>query len=104
MVITAESEALTLAALRKRILEDARRLDKQARFEEEEKRTLNGREVLVLKWTVKTERGTNTFLGCLYSGEGFSIELIIWANEKVFAQKRAELVALLNGFEVTKSK
>ncbi len=74
------------------------------RIEEEEKRTVNGLEVLMLKWTVKSERGTLTYLGYFYSEEAGAIQLITWASQKAFPRKRPELEALLNGFEVTKAK
>ncbi len=101
-LVTTDRINMPFPALRKQVVDTVRREDKEARVLEEEKRTVNGSEVLFLRVNAKPKGVPFTFLYYLYSGDTGTIVLSTWTGQDLFKAYRSEMETLLNGLEIVK--
>lgn len=103
-LVTHERLEVEAAGLKKFVTENMRSVDKDAKVVLDEKRTVNGKEVLCLAFEVSTNGAKFTFLGYYYSGDEGTAQLVTWTGQKLFKELRPEMEAFLNGFEIIKKK
>ena len=101
-MVIAERIQIPLETLKRVALENAKKADKDTKIIKEEKRTVNGKEVLCLIMNAKPEGVPITFYGYYYSGEQGAIQVLTWTGENLFQELKPELEAFLNGFEIVK--
>ena len=77
-------------------------VDENATAVKEEKRIVNGKTVLSLIMSVKTQGTSFIFYSYYYTGDEGSIQVVTWTGENLFKELQPEMEAFLNGFEITK--
>ena len=102
VMIIAERIMVPLDTLKKAALENARAVDENAAIVQEEKRKVNGTEILCLAINAKPEGIPVTYYGYYYSGEAGSIQVISYTGQNIFAELKPELDKFLNGFVILK--
>ena len=103
-LVIAERILVPLGTLKKGAVDNWRSVDKNVKVVLEEKRTVNGKEVLCLTAEVESEEVAFTFHGYYYSGEVGSIQVLTWTGRNLFKEVKPELEAFLNGFEIVEKK
>ena len=101
-LVVAERIIVPLEILKRVALENAQKLDQNARIIKEEKRIVNGNEVLCLIMSAKPQGMAMTYYNYYYSGKEGSIQVITWTGENLFEEVKPELETFLNGFEIIK--
>ena len=101
-MVIAERIMITPEALKRHALEHARRADKDAKIVKEEKRVVNGKEVLCLIINVTRDGVPLTWYGYYYTGDEGSFQALTWTFQNVFQELKPELEAFLNGLEILK--
>ena len=101
-LVIAERIMVPLETLKRIALANARQLDDGARIIKEEKRTVNGSEVLCLILNAKPQGMPMTYYNYYYSGKEGSIQVVTWTGENAFEEVKPDLEAFLNGFEIIK--
>jgi len=103
-LVMAERIQVPLATLKKIAVENWRSVDKNAKVVLDEKRTVNGKEVLCLAAEVESEGVAFTFFGYYYSSEAGTVQVLTWTGRNLFKEFKPELEAFLNGFEIIEKK
>jgi len=103
-LVIAERILVPLGTLKKGAVDNWRSVDKNVKVVLEEKRTVNGKEVLCLTAEVESEEVAFTFHGYYHSGEVGSIQVLTWTGRNLFKEVKPELEAFLNGFEIVEKK
>jgi hypothetical protein len=103
-MIIAERLVIPLETLKKVAIENIRKVDKDAAILEEEKRVVNGTEVLSMVINMKPEGIGVTMYSYYYVGKEGAIQVVTWAGQNLFQELRPELEAFLNGFEIIKEE
>jgi hypothetical protein len=100
-LVIAERLAIPLEGLKTSALDTWGKSDKDFKLLKEEKRIVNGKEVLCLTANVTAKGIPFTFYGYYYSGKEGSIQLVTWTGQNLFDELKPDLEAFLNGFTVT---
>jgi len=103
-LIIAERLEIPLATLKKAAIENARMADRNAKIVHEEKRTVNGKEMLCLTIEAEINDVPFTFFGYYYSGDEGSFQILTWTGRKLFKEAKPEMEEFLNGFEIIKKQ
>ena len=103
-MIIAERIEVPIEALKKAAIENMKMVDKNTKIVFEEKRTVNGKEMICLTLEVTTEGVPFTFHGYIYTGDEGSFQIVTWTGRKLFKEVKPEMEAFLNGFVILKKK
>jgi hypothetical protein len=95
---------MPISILKKAVLENLMKVDKDATIIREEARLVNGTEVLCLTINAKIKGVPFTYHGYYYSGEQGSIQVLTWTGQNLFQELQPELDRFLNGFEIVKKE
>lgn len=95
---------IPLEPLKNHVFENALNLDKKAKIVFEEKRTVNGKEILCFTLELSPEGIPVTFHVYLYSGDEGSIQVLTWTGRNLFKQHKTEMESFMNGLEIIKKK
>jgi len=101
-MVVAERLQVPLPALKKSVLDNMKRVDPESKVLLDEKRTVNGLEMRCLTVEAAVQEIPLTYHIYLYAGDEGSIQLMTWTGRKLFKESKADMEALLNGFEVVK--
>ena len=96
--IISEKIALPLDTLRSAALVNMRKNDPNAKVVMEEKRTVNGKDVIVLQVDLSTSGIAFRFYGYCYSGTSGSLQIWTFTAASAFERNLADFTELLNGF------
>jgi len=91
-----------LSALKKVVLDSAVQAAPDAKILSEEKRIVNGHELLCLKIEGSVSQIPFTYYGYYYSGNGGTLQLITFTSQNLFAEYQKDFTDLLNGLEIYK--
>lgn len=103
VIVIAERIQIPLATLKKAQIERLRSVDENARITFEEKRTVNGKELLCMTSEFVVEGIPAAYHGYYYSGDEGSIQVIAWTGRNLFKELKPEIEAFLNGLEIAKT-
>jgi hypothetical protein len=103
-MIIAEGLSIPMTALKRIALENARMAAPDARIILEEKRIVNGREVLCLKILGTIEQIPFTYYGYYYGGPAGTIQVITFTGQNLFNRYEAEFTSFLNGLEIDETE
>jgi len=101
-MVIAQRFAVSPLVLKETVLKNARSADPEAKIIKEEKRTVNGSDVTFLMISVKFQGTPFTYMYDLYTGDAGTIQILTFADQNLINEYRADMEALLNGFEVLK--
>jgi hypothetical protein len=101
-MVIAERLSIPLATLKEIVMRNIRKVDKEAKIVEEEKRTVNGNDVLFLTINAKVQGIPFTYMYYLYSGDAGTIQLLTFTGQNLFKEYKQDMEAFLNGFETVK--
>jgi hypothetical protein len=99
-VIISERLTMPLDTLKEAALAYWREADADARIIKEERRRVNGKEVLCLIANVKPRGIPLTFYGYYYSGKQGAVQVVTWTGQNLFDEVKPEMGKFLNGFVV----
>jgi hypothetical protein len=102
-MVIAERLTFGLDSLKKIALENAQSLDPNAKITMEEKRKVNGVEVLAMQIEGTMDGIGFIYYGYYFTGKLTSIQLVTYTNTDLFAQYEDELTEFLNGLQVDSS-
>jgi hypothetical protein len=91
-----------LDALKAAALENAKSIDPEAKVVQEERRKVNGLDVLALTMHVNANGIPITFYGHYYSGEIGAVQIVTWTGRNLFQEMKPKLDVFLNGFDLIK--
>jgi hypothetical protein len=97
-----ERIAMPLDALKEIALTNIRTQDPKAKVISDEKRLVNGNEVLSLIIELTSHQVPITFHYYLYTGKAGSIQLATWTGSNLFEEYQKDFNDLLNGLELYK--
>ena len=100
-MVIAERIFLPLETLKRVALLNMKKVDNDLKIVQEEKRMVNGKEVLSLVVDVQAEGVPLTFYGYYASGDEGSFQVLTWTSQNLFREMKPELEAFLNGFVIT---
>jgi hypothetical protein len=100
--IIAERIEIPLDTLKKMVVENARLVDKDAKIVFEERRVVNGNEVLCLTVEAEVEGVPITYHDYLYSGHEGTIQVMTGTGRNLFKEVKPQMEAFLNGFVISK--
>ena len=101
-MVIAERFMLPLDTLKEAAISNIQDIDPAATVVKEERRKVNGREVLCMTINAKPKGIPATYYGYYYTGEEGSIQVITFTAQNLFKEIKPELDAFLNGFTLLK--
>ncbi len=101
-MVIAERITMPLKALRRVAIENVKAVGKNVRVESEEKRVINGSEVLMLKISAVIQSIPFVYYNYYYTGKIGSIQIITYTGANLFEEYKADFDDLLNGFVILK--
>jgi hypothetical protein len=101
-MVISERIAIPVSALKDFVLDSARRAAPDAKIISEEKRTVNGHEVLCLKFEGTIKEIPFAYYGYYYSGPAGTLQVITYTGQNLFAEFQKDFTDLLNGVEIYK--
>lgn len=99
-MIIAEELTIPMTALKRIALENAKQAAPDARIVLEEKRVVNGREILCLRIQGTIEQVPFTYYGYYYGGPAGTIQVITFTGQTLFNRYETEFTSFLNGLEI----
>lgn len=99
-MVIAERVEIPVDQLKRIALSNARDASTDARIVEEERRTVNGANVLMLRLEGTMHGIKFTFLGYYYGGPAGTVQVITYTGQNLFGEYRSDFEDFLNGFEV----
>jgi hypothetical protein len=99
-MIVSEGLAIPTESLKKIALENAKEAAPDARIISEEKRVVNGKEILCLVIEGTIEKVPFTYYGYYYGGKQGTIQVLTFTGQSFFATYKDEFTAFLNGLEI----
>ncbi len=99
-IVVAEGLPIPIASLKELALENAREADPNVKVLMEEKRVVNGTEVICLKMEGTVKQIPFTYYGYYYGGKQGAIQIITFTAQSVFDKYQQEFTSFLNGLEV----
>jgi hypothetical protein len=96
-MVLSERIPIPLNNLRNIAINNARAIAKDIRVTQEEKRTVNGLEVLLLKMEGTAQGIPFVFYGYYYSGRQGTVQLVTYTAQTLFPEYKADFEELLNG-------
>jgi hypothetical protein len=100
--VICERLQIPLASLKEIALENARETAPNMHVVSEERRIVNGREVLCMQMRGTVREIPFVFLGYYYSGKEGSVQVITFTGDSLFDEYRKEFEEFINGFEIAK--
>jgi hypothetical protein len=101
-MVIAERINTPLDALKRVVISNLKKQDKEAKVTMETKRTVNGSEVLFLTIDAKVRDIPFTYMYYLYSGRAGAIQVITFTGQNLVEDYRADMLAFMNGLEILK--
>ncbi len=98
--IISERPQMTLKMLREAALENAKKVSPDARIVSEEKRTINGREVMRLEMKATIQEIPFAYIGYYFTGKEGTVQVLTFTTENLLSDYRADFEEFLNGFTV----
>jgi hypothetical protein len=98
--IISERIEIPVEKLRDIALSNARQAAPDVRIVEEQKRRVNGTDVVLLRMEGSTTGIKFTYLGYYYGGPLGTIQVITWTGQNVFSEYRKDFEDFLNGFRL----
>lgn len=99
-LVVAERAQISLPILRKAALENAQKADPNARIVSEEKRVVNGREVMQLKMKATIEGVPIDYLGYYYTGKEGTVQVLTFTSENLTSEYQQDFEEFLNGLTI----
>ncbi|HYE14069.1 MAG TPA: hypothetical protein VD968_06480 [Pyrinomonadaceae bacterium] len=99
-VMITEELPIPTNTLRNIALENARAAAPDARIVFEERRTVNGREVLCMKIEGTIQQIPFIYYGYYYGGKAGTIQMLTYTGQSLFAKYEADFTEFLNGLEI----
>jgi hypothetical protein len=96
----AERTEIPTDVLSKAALDRVRELDPEMRILKEDKRSISGVEVMTIRFDAVPKGIPLSFLAYYYGGKEGSVQILGWAGQNMFVEKRADLQELLDGLTV----
>ena len=100
--VIVERISMPVNALKEVVLENVKKLDPNAKLVSEEKRQVNGNEVLSLIVELTSHQIPFTFHYYLYAGKAGSIQVVTWTGTNLFDEYKQDFTNFLNGLELYK--
>jgi hypothetical protein len=100
--VICERIQIPLASLKHIAVENARQSSPNMHVVSEEKRFVNGKEMLCMQMRGTVEGIPFVFLGYYYSGKEGSLQVITFTADNLFDEYRKEFELFLNGVEIAK--
>jgi len=100
VLVVAERIAIPIASLRETVVDSIKKVAEAVQVVLEEKRTVNGREVLCLQIEAVVKEVPFTYYGYYYSGESGTIQVITYTGRSLFKEFQTDFTGVLNGLEV----
>jgi hypothetical protein len=100
LMVVAERLSIPITSLKEIVVEHARQVAEGVHVILEEKRTVNGHEVLCLQMEGTIKEIPFTYYGYYYSGESGTIQVITYTGRNLFKEFLADFTAALNGLEI----
>jgi hypothetical protein len=92
--------ATDTSVLRGTLLEELKRADPNARTISEDRRVVNGREIVAIQFAVKAGGDRFRVFGYYHGGSSGQIQVIAYTPDSAFAEQATEITELLDGLEV----
>jgi hypothetical protein len=99
-MLISDASTLTTDALRGVVLNTARNTDRDVRILMEERRRVNGQELLCLQLLGKVQNVPFRYYGYYYGGPAGNVQLVTYTLETAFAANQADFTDLLNGLTI----
>jgi hypothetical protein len=99
-MVVAESIAIPIEQLHERALANMRQTATDVQVVSEQRRHVNGTDVLSLQSNVTVRGVPFTYLGYYYSGPSGTVQVVTYAERAMFENYQREFEAFLNGLEV----
>ena len=99
-LIISERLQIPLETLRKIALNNAKEAAPDVKITLEEKRQVNGREVLCLQMKGTIQGIIFVYFGYYYSGKEGAVQILTYTAENLFEEYQSDFEEFLNGFEV----
>jgi hypothetical protein len=100
VMVIAERLPIPMGSLKEIVLENARKAADDAQAVLEERRIVNGHELLCLQIEGKIKGIPFTYYGYYYSGESGTVQVITYTGRSLFKEFLADFTSLLNGLEI----
>jgi hypothetical protein len=100
-MVVAEPIYIPTGELRDLALANMRKTASHVRVIEEQRRRVNGTDVLVLEAEVVVQGVRFTYLGYYYGGLSGTVQAVTYTEQRRFAEYRQNCEAFLNGLAVT---
>ena len=97
-MVIAERISMSLEALKTVAIKNVKSVGKNVRVLSEERRVVNGNEVLMLKISAVIQTLRFVYLNYYYVGKFGSIQVVTYTSKNLFDEYEADLIDLLNGF------
>jgi hypothetical protein len=101
-MLISERVEIALPALREIALENARKLSPDLTVTHEEKRTVNGTDVLMMQLEAMASGVRFSFVGYYWAGSAGSVQVVAYTGRNLLDEYRSDFEAFLNGFQVKK--
>ena len=89
---------MPLENLKKIALDNAKKASRDIKITGEERRTINGTELLYMKMEGTIEGAQLIFQGYYYTGRQGMVQVITWTGRNLIDEYRADFEDFLNGF------
>ena len=99
-MIIAERIEIPIDQLREIALENAREAAPDTKIVEEQRRHVNGADVVMLRLEGKTNGVPFTYLGYYYGGTAGTVQVITYTGQNLFQEYRRDFEDFLNGFHL----
>ena len=100
--VIVERISMPIDALKEVVIENVKKQDPNAKLLSEEKRLVNGNEILSLIVETASHQISFTFYYYLYAGKAGSIQIVTWTGTNLFDEYKQDFTDLLNGLELYK--
>jgi hypothetical protein len=100
--VIVERISMPVSGLKEVVLENVKKQDPNAKVVSEEKRMVNGKEIVSLIVEFTTHQIPFTFHYYLYAGKAGSIQIATWTGTNLFDEYKQDFNDLLNGLELYK--
>lgn len=102
--VVAERIEIPILALKTIVVRNMRQAAEDARLAQEEKRTVNGKEVLCITVDATVDGIPLTYHCYLLSGKEGTFQVMTWTGRNIFEEVKPTMEEFLNGFRVSEKK
>jgi hypothetical protein len=97
-----ERSEISIDMLQEIALKNARGLAPDVKVIEQERRSVNGTDVRLMRFEGNARGFKFTFYGYYYGGPQGTVQLVTWTGQNIFEDVKPDLEAFLNGLRVTR--